>query len=173
MTPDRTTALAAIAVGDLFHATTPNSASLICRALEVCGSTIRARTVTSQYALEFDRATGVATPDVEGERVPCTVDSVAAVPDHVRETLLGLDAIYSDQTRRDEPHPLTESERRALVFAALFYPQNPIAQSWEMMSTARKVGPVRDPDDYDSLTADEKVELILVNYLIPMNKAKS
>jgi len=133
---------------------------------------VRVRTVTSQYALEFDRATGVAMPNIEGEHVACTVDSVAELPDNVRDALLGLDEIYSDHTRQDEPHPLTEIERRALVFAALFYPQNPIAQPWEMMGIDRKVGPSRDPEDYDGLTGDEKVELILVNYLIPMNKPK-
>ena len=170
MTTDRKAALAAIAVGDLFHATTPNGASLICRALEVTGSTIRARTVTSQYALEFDRAMGVATPEIHGERVPCTVDSVASVPNEIHEALLGLDRAESNQAG---DHKLTKSEQRALVFAALFYPANPIAQSWEMMSVDRKVGPVHDPDDYDSLTNDQKVDLILVNYLIPTNEPKS
>lgn len=171
MMTDRKTALAGIAVGDLFHATTPNEASLICRALEVSATTVRARTVTSQYVLEFDRATGVATPEIEGERVPCTIDSVAPIPAEVHAALLGLDAIYSVATRGDdEGHKLTESERRALVFAALYYPAHPIPQSWEMMGSDRKAGPARDPEDYDGLTGDEKVELILVNYLIPMNK---
>jgi|ERR1044071_3053092 hypothetical protein len=172
MTTDRKTALAAIAVGDLFHATTPNGASLICRALEVSDSTIRARTVTSQYALEFDRKTGVATPEIHGERVPCTVVSVASVPSEIREALLGLDRAESNKAQA-EHHKLTKSEQRALVFAALFYPANPIAQSWEMMSVDRKVGPVHDPGDYDSLTSDQKVDLILVNYLIPTNESKS
>ena len=57
---------------------------MICRALEVGATTIRARTVTSQYALEFDRMTGVATPEIEGERVPCTIDSVALIPGEAR-----------------------------------------------------------------------------------------
>jgi hypothetical protein len=173
MTTDRKTALAGIAVGDLFHATTPNGASLICRALEVNATTIRARAITSQYALEFDRATGVATPEIEGERVPCTIDSVAPIPGEVHAALLGLDAIYSTATRDGEGHKLTERERRALVFAALYYPAHPVAQSWEMMGSDRKVGPARDPEDYDDLTGDEKVDLILVNYLIPMNKPRS
>ncbi len=173
MTTDRKAALAIIAVGDLFHATTPNGASLICRALDVSGSTIRSRTVTSQYTLEFDRATGVATPEIEGDRIPCTVDSVAPVPDEVRAALLGLDDIYSRSTRDAEGHKLTESERRALVFAALFYPQNSIAQPWEMMGIDRKVEPAHDPEDFDGLSGDEKVDLILVNYLIPMNKPRS
>jgi hypothetical protein len=173
MTTDRKTALASIAVGDLFHATTPNGASLICRALEVSASTVRARTVTSQYALEFDRTTGVSTPEIEGERVPCTIDSVAPIPGEARAALLGLDEIYSIAASDDEGHKLTESERRALVFAALYYPAHPIPQSWEMMDSDRKVGPARDPEDYDGLTGDEKVELILVNYLIPMNKPRS
>jgi len=132
MAADRKTSLAAIAVDDLLHASSPNGASLICRALEVSGSAIRARTVTSQYELEFDRATGVAMPYIEGERLPCTVDSVAAIPDEVRAALLGLDAIYFDERLKDKQHELTEIERHALVFAALFYPANPISQDWQM-----------------------------------------
>ncbi len=171
MATDRETVLAGITVGDLFHATTPNGASLICRALEISDTAITARTVTSQYDLEFDRASGVATPEIEGERVSCTVDSVALVPTWVRDALLGLDAVYSDTTRDDEGHKLTESERRALVFAALFYPENPLALPWEMMGSDRKAGAARDPDDYDGLTGNEKVELILVNYLMPRNRS--
>jgi hypothetical protein len=172
MASDRKTALAAIAVGDLFHATTPNGASLICRALEVSASAIRARTVTLQCALEFDRESGIATPEIRGERVPCTVDSVASVPDEIREALLGLDRAESDKAKT-EHHKLTNSEERALVFAAPFYPANPIAQSWEMMSTDRKVATTRDLGEYDSLTGDERIDLILSNYLIPMNKPQS
>src|SRR6516165_6321112 len=104
MTTDRRTALAAIAVGDLFHATTPNGASLICRALEVSAATIRARTVTSQYALEFDRATGAATPEIHGERVPCTVDSVA----HIRLSGVGIPA----PRRTFPPHQNGNPSRR-------------------------------------------------------------
>jgi hypothetical protein len=169
MTTDRKTALASIALGDLFHATTPNRASLM-----VSATTIRARTIMSQYALEFDRATGVATPEIEGERVPCTIDSVAPIPGEARAALLGLDEIYSMATSNDEGHKLTESERGALVFAALYYyPAHPIPQSWEIMDSDRKVGPARDPEDYDGLTGHEEVDLILVNYLIPMNKPRS
>ena len=79
-------------------------------------------------------ATGVATLDVEDEQVPCTIDSVAPLPEEVRAALFGLDEIYSDETRRGEPHTLTESEQRALVFTARLYAENPISQPWEMMS---------------------------------------
>lgn len=134
-----------ISPGDIFHATAPNDASMICLALKVDETTILARAVTSQRGYAFDRLSGAA--DREGVR--CTIDSTAGLPSEVHQALLGLDRIYSAETP-GESHPLTESERRALVFAAQY---------------ARKA-----PKAYDRLTAEEKVELILLNYLIPANR---
>jgi hypothetical protein len=73
---------------------------------------------------------------------------VAPIPGEARAALLGLDEIYSMAASDGEGHKLAESECRALVFAALYYPARPIAQSWEMMDSDRKVGPARDPEDY-------------------------
>lgn len=133
-----------IGVGDIFHASAPNEASMICLALQVGETTILARAVTSQHEYIFDRSAGVA--DCDG--VPCTIDSTAALPFEVRQALLGLDRIYARQAQ-EESYRLTESERRALVFTAQY---------------ARKV-----PEDYDRLTGEAKVELILLNYLRPAN----
>lgn len=166
---DRETAFKSIIAGDLFHATAPNGASLICRALEVTEEAIAARTVTSQDAYAFSRMTGVAEPDFGAGKVSCTIDSVAALPHDMRETLLGLDRIYADKTRR-ESHPLSDAERRALVFAAQYYPANALPSEPSSMDVDRKPAPAPRPEDYDRLTGDEIVDLILVNYLIPANR---
>ncbi len=168
---DRQTALRNIAVGDIFHGQAPNGASLICLALKVTETTIYARAVTTQFSYEFDRSTGVAEWEFNGHKVPCTIDSVVSLPAEIHETMLGLDRIYADKSR-DEAHKLTEDERRALVFAAKYYSANTLAMlspAWQMMSNDRKVDPKGDLEDYDNLSSDEKVRLILVNYLIPAN----
>ncbi len=164
---DRAAALRQIAVGDIFHATSPNGASLNCLALEIAETTISARSITSQDVYTFDRGTGIADKEVNGERVPCTVDSVAALPPAIREVLLELDRIYS--TPRSD-HRLTDAEKRALVFAARYFPANPLTMPWESMAIARKFEGDVDPDDYDSLTSKQRIELILVNFLIPANR---
>lgn len=47
----------------------------------------------------------------------------------------------------------------------------PGAEHWEMMSIGKSVGAPEKPRPYDSLTREEKIELILVNFLIPRNRA--
>jgi hypothetical protein len=44
-----------------------------------------------------------------------------------------------------------------------------LSPAWQMMSNDRKFGPKGDLEEYDSLSSDEKIRLILVNYLIPAN----
>lgn len=79
-----------ISAGDIFHATAPNDASMICLALKVGETTILARAVTSQREYAFDRLSGAA--DRDGVR--CTIDSTAALPPEVHQAPLGLDRIY-------------------------------------------------------------------------------
>src|SRR4051812_33722470 len=86
---DRKELLGNLAIGDIFHANSPNGASLICLVVSVTESTIHARTVTTQTQLEFDRQTGVA---VWGDdQVPCTIDSTAPLPVEIHNVMLGLD----------------------------------------------------------------------------------
>lgn len=120
---DRETSLRNIAIGDIFHATAPNGASLICLALSVSETTIRARTVTTQIAFDFDRRTGVAVWGSSDMR--CPIDSVAPLPTEIHQTILGLDRKFGLEK---DPHrlALTESERRALVFVASYYPAHPL-----------------------------------------------
>ena len=122
----RATALESIAVGDIFHATSPNGASLICVALKVTDAVIVSQTVTSVYDLEFDRATGLAERDFHGEHVVCAIDCTAPLPDGFKETLMELHRAYSRKDKGDGPE-LKDPEHRALVFAAQYYPANPIA----------------------------------------------
>ena len=86
---NRGAALNSLAVGDIFHAESPNAASLICLVLAVTETTIQARTMTHQIHLEFDRQTGVA--EWGDDRVPCVVDSVAPLPADIHNVMLGLD----------------------------------------------------------------------------------
>jgi hypothetical protein len=171
---ERTEILAKIAVGDLFHATSPNGASLICLALDVTNTVIFCETVTSVYALEFDRTTGLAERDFHGESVVCTIDSVARLPKDIEEVLVRLHRVYSRKDEDDNPK-LKDLEHRALVFAAQYFPAHPIAppdQTWEMMSVGKSVGKPTEPREYESLTREEKIELILINFLIPRNRAQ-
>jgi hypothetical protein len=170
----RETAIQSIAVGDLFHATPPNGASLICLALEVADTTIVSQTVTSVYDLNFDRKTGMAERDFHGERVVCTIDSVAPLPDDFKKTLIALHRTYLRKEESDEPK-LKDPEHRALVFAAQYFPAHPLdppGHSWEMMSIGKNAGPPAEIKEYESLTREEKIDLILINFLIPRNQSE-
>jgi hypothetical protein len=169
----RADSLAKISTGDVFHATSPNGASLICLALDVADTAIISETVTSVYALEFDRKTGIAERDFHGETVTCTIDSVARVPEGIEKVLIDLHCACSQKDESDEPK-LRDAEHRALIFAAQYFPAHPIApiaEPWEMMSIGTGVGMPQEPRPYESLTREEKIELILVNFLIPRNCA--
>ncbi len=165
--------LRSIAAGDVFHATAPNGASLICLALEVTGVAIVSQILTSKYKLEFDRRTGIGERDFHGERVVCTIDSVAPFPDDFKETLIAMHRAHSN-TKENEETGFKVSEHRALVFAAQYFPAHPIAppdQPWEMMSVGKSVGAPAEIKEYESLTQEEKIELILINFLIPSSQA--
>lgn len=168
----REAAIRSIVAGDLFHATSPNGASLICLALEVTDTTIVSQTVTSVYDLNFDRGTGMAERDFHGERVVCAIDSVAPLPDDFTKTLIALHLTHLRKDESDEPK-LKDPEHRALVFAAQYFPAHPLdppGQSWEMMSIGKNAGPPAVIKEYESLTREEKIDLILINFLIPRNQ---
>jgi hypothetical protein len=170
---NRETAVRSIAVGDVFHATSPNGASLICFALDVTDTVIFCETVTSVYTLEFDRTTGLAERDFHGESVVCTIDSVAHLPKDIEEVLVRLHRTCSRKDEDDNPK-LKDPEHRALVFAAQYFLAHPIAppdQSWEMMSVGKNVGAPAEIKEYEGLTREEKIDLILINFLIPANRS--
>lgn len=118
--PDRETLIRKIKVGDIFHATAPNGASLVCLAVEINETAILARRLFVPEYLEFDRATGVNTT-VGGHK--CQIDSVAPLPEDIREVLENLD--HRNRTNPKDAK-FREAEKYALLFIADHYPANPI-----------------------------------------------
>jgi hypothetical protein len=87
--------------------------------------------------------------------------------------LIDFHCTYLRKDESDEPK-LRDAEHRALIFAAQYFPAHPIApvaETWEMMSIGKSVGAPAEPRPYESLTREEKIDLILVNFLIPRNRA--
>lgn len=130
---DREAALNGIAVGDIFHAGVhPTSGpSYICLALQIREDRIFARRMTTQSVHWFDRATGIEIDDPE-----VVIDSVAPLPDDIREIMLGLDLKYREIEYRRAADPdweppegssrLTQEQIRALKFIADFYLAHPL-----------------------------------------------
>ena len=171
MNSNREATLRKIAVGDIFHATAPNGASLICLALTVTETTIHAKAVTSDFQFEFDRATGAVEWKFHGHKIPCIIDSVAPLPADIHQVMLGLDRKSADPSP-EKDSGLNDAECRGLVFAARYYPANPLAppaQAWQMMGVEPRLGTGEDSKAYESLSRDEKIDLILINYRIPAN----
>ncbi|SRR5260370_26938833 len=133
---DRELALAKIEVGDLFHASATNGASLLCLTMSVTATTILARNVATQIIYDFDRRTGFVQWNVCGTVYDCTIDSVALLPADIQESLLSLDrkGRYGEYRRAEDPEwvmpaeqaRLSEEEKRGLLFVSHFYPANPI-----------------------------------------------
>jgi hypothetical protein len=118
---DRKAALNNLASGDIFHAESPNGASLICLVMSVTEATIHARTVTTQKHLEFDRQTGTA--KWGDESVPCTVDSVAPLPVDIHNVMLGIDRKFRLE-QESERLKLNDAEKRALLYVDSHYSSN-------------------------------------------------
>jgi hypothetical protein len=120
---DQEFAFDALSVGDIFHAAAPNGASLICLVTELTASRIRARTITTQISLEFDRQTGVAKwgPD----KTPCIIDSTAPLPSETHDIFLRLDQRYRSSEGLEDLK-LLDAEKRALVAAGSYYSKHPI-----------------------------------------------
>jgi hypothetical protein len=131
MTP-REVALQNIEVGDVFHAEAENGGSLICLAVSITDSTIRAKTVTTQLYYDFDRRRGTAiwkgegVPQWNDEEVLCTIDSVARLPNDILAIVMVLDQKFSQHNQEIGYYRLTSEEKRALVFIGKFYPLNTI-----------------------------------------------
>jgi len=113
--------LARLLVGDIFHATCANGASLICLAAVVTRDRIVARRITSQDRFEFNRATGSSV----GGKSQCSIDSVAPLPVPVFNVMLGLDRKMRLQ-RDPEKFKLDRDEKDALRFVDTYYAGNPL-----------------------------------------------
>jgi hypothetical protein len=119
---DRRILLSELAVGDLFHARSPNGAKLICLAIFATETTIQARRVTTQEPLEFDRRTGV---EISDDGPDCRIDSVTPLPADLRSVIMGIDRKYRAE-RDPERLKLTGAEIKALVDAGAHYASNPL-----------------------------------------------
>ena len=115
---DRREKLSRLLPGDIFHATCPNQASLICLVEAVGDDRIEARRVTTQDHVTFDSAGRTLSDDPE---VRCTIDSIAPLPVDIHNVLLGL-----DRKMRLRFDKLNRAEKDALLFIADFYPANRI-----------------------------------------------
>jgi hypothetical protein len=115
---DREILLRGLTEGDIFHAESPNGASLICLITNISETQIQARTVTSQLHLEFDRRTGVA--EWAEDRVECTIDSIEPLPIDIFNLMLRIDRRY----RIGSDPRLIEEEISALVYVDSHYSKN-------------------------------------------------
>jgi hypothetical protein len=159
---NREKALRQITAGDIFHASAPNGASLICLAEKIAETTIRARTVTNHFSFDFDRTSGVAEWEYEGcPAVSCTIDSVAKLPPEVHALMLEFDRKYGS---KEDPR-LTIDQKRALLFVWGFYPAHPLPMPWQTMS----VGNVTATEESEGheLTLEEFQNRLLVVFQIP------
>lgn len=121
---DRKSALNRLVVGDIFYATA-EGAPLVSLVTSITGTTIHARTMTTQYSLKFDRQTGKGELKGEVRAVPCTIDSIAPLPIDIHNVMLGLDR-KSRLEWKEERIKLNEDEKRALLFLDSHYEANPL-----------------------------------------------
>ncbi|MDP1962856.1 MAG: hypothetical protein Q8K93_11725 [Reyranella sp.] len=121
-------ALRTISVGDIFNADVPTGGTVICLALAVTATRIRARDICRQgELLDFDRHTGVAPWPRSKIGTTCTITSIAPLPPDVHEALLGLDRKYNrGRPLTTEEMKLTEAEKKAFVFVYDYHAANRI-----------------------------------------------
>jgi hypothetical protein len=128
---NREAALQTIAVGDIFHASGTNGASFICLALQVREDAVFARRITTQSVHWFDRTTGL---DQDNPKI--VIDSVAPLPEDIREIMLSIDLLFREAECRSAEEPDWEppenhfhqnkDQIRALLFIAKFYAAHPL-----------------------------------------------
>jgi hypothetical protein len=118
---DRNSLLCKLDVGDIFHAEAPNGASLICLVVSADKTTLRARRITSQDDLAFNRQTGMTQ---DGD----IIDSVEPLPAEIHNIFRELDQKYQKHSPEREPEQfrLTDVERKALRFIGPYYASNPL-----------------------------------------------
>lgn len=136
MRSPREAALQKIAIGDIFHASATNGASLLCLTMNVTATRIQARNVATQIVYDFDRRTGLAEWRVYGTPFICTIDSTAPLPPDIREIMSSLDRKYREGEYRSAEDPdwqsppedsrLTKEQIRGLLFVDDFYRDNPV-----------------------------------------------
>ncbi len=116
----RERALSDIQIGDLFNVAGNHGASIICLAIAIGERMIRARSITHQLDIVFDRRTGFGKEPKYG--LGGTINSVEPLPPDIHKALIGLDRRY----HAGGEAKLTQEEKRALVFIYDFYDAYPI-----------------------------------------------
>jgi hypothetical protein len=120
---ERRRILSKLTVGDIFHASGSAGASLICLIVEVTASSIKARRVTTQEDLEFDRETGLERCHNE---TASEIDSVAPLPPDILNTVLGIDRKFR-LLQDPEQAKLTDTEIKVLgTYLGPYYASNPL-----------------------------------------------
>jgi hypothetical protein len=118
--PDREALIRKIKAGDIFHASAPNGASLVCLATAINDTSVLARRLFVEDYLEFDRTTGVSRTPGGAE---CPIDSVAPLPPDIRQVLESLD--HRNRTTPEDAK-FRAAEKHALMFISKYYRDNPI-----------------------------------------------
>ena len=121
--PDRDALLRNLRPGDLFHASCPSGASLVCLVESLTETEIRTRRITTQEAYAFDRRTGLTLPNSDPR--PCKIDSVAPLPTDILNIMLGIDR-KSRLEHDPERIKLSKDEIKAFNFIDGHYKSNPL-----------------------------------------------
>ena len=134
MMGDREAALRRVAVGDMFHASIrgrTDGPSYPCLALQVREDAIFARRMTTQSVHWFDRTTGV---EIDDDRL--VIDSVAPLPEDIREIMLSIDRLFREAEHRHAEEPdwvpaenhfhQSKEQIRAHLFIGEFYAAHPL-----------------------------------------------
>jgi hypothetical protein len=90
---DRENALRKLAVRDIFHARSPDGASLVCLVTSVDDGTIYARRIHTQDDVRFDRTTGLRMPSARTR-----IDCVTPFPPEIHDIFLEMDRKYGGLT---------------------------------------------------------------------------
>lgn len=126
---DRESALRNLAVGDIFHARSPNGASLVCLVTAIDDGTIYARRIHTQDDEQFDRKTGV-----ECGKGNAKIDCITPFPSDIHNIFLEMDQKHRELTdlfrKGVEVDPerckMTPDEKRANLFINQHVAANPI-----------------------------------------------
>src|SRR4051812_34431042 len=105
---DQDAKLRRLGEGDIFHANSPGGASLIRIVLSVTEAAIRARRVTTQEVINFDRRTG--RERVKDGDAAYAIDCVAPLPEELCETVRWMDEKYSRKSDGTKSAWVTEDE---------------------------------------------------------------
>ena len=129
MMDDREAVLRGLGVGDIFHARSPNGASMVCLVTAVTDTTIFARRIHTQDDHQFDRPTGIELGEQNGR-----IDCVVPLPSEAHDVLTAMDkkgqrlaALFRSGVEPDPAeYKLTDAEKEAGRFISAHIKANQI-----------------------------------------------